>query len=122
MGQQGRLNGIAVRPGSGVPVRTLDRVEISEASGLVGDHRRRRGKRQVTVLTQEGWDAACHDVNVDLAWTTRRANLLVSGLSLAEKVGARLHLGQVILEITGETWKPPIPASWRRWIPSGAAE
>lgn len=103
MKKSGTLTGIAVRPGSGIPMQTLDNVEIAESSGLVGDHRRRRGKRQVTVLTREGWEAACRDVNAALPWTTRRANLLVAGLDLAEKVGARLQSGEVVLEITGET-------------------
>ena len=39
-----------------------------------------------------------------MPWTTRRANLLLEGVSFSAKdVGVQIHIGEVILEITRET-------------------
>ncbi|MFW6027532.1 MAG: MOSC domain-containing protein, partial [bacterium] len=47
-------------------------------------------------------EAACAELDRELPWTVRRANLLVSGLELEETTGKRLQVGGVTLEITGE--------------------
>ena len=57
----------------------------------------------VTVLTREGWDAACRELGREVGWGTRRANLWIEGIAVARRVGARLVIGEVVLEITGET-------------------
>ena len=58
----------------------------------------------MTVLSVEKWQAACGDLGVELPWTTRRANLLVSGLSIGpECVGRILQVGDAQLRITIET-------------------
>ncbi len=87
------------------PMFVLPHAMVSHA-GLLGDHRAKRGSdRQVTVLSREAWNAACSEVgNPDLPWTTRRANLLITGRTFGpEDVGRRLRIGSVVLEITGET-------------------
>jgi MOSC domain-containing protein YiiM len=59
----------------------------------------------VTVLAREDWLAACVQVQApDLPWTARRANLLVEGLVLPRARGARLAIGEVLLEVTGQTY------------------
>ena len=35
-------------------------------------------------------------------WTFRRANLLVAGIALPREPGARLRIGDAVLEVTGE--------------------
>ncbi|MEZ5276637.1 MAG: MOSC domain-containing protein [Opitutaceae bacterium] len=78
------------------------RVTLQE--GVSSDFRGRPGRRQVTVLSQEAWQAACAELGTGLPWTTRRANLLVEGLSFgADSVGTILQIGDARLEITGET-------------------
>ena len=101
--ENGRLLGIAVRPAVGADLQELDAVSIRLESGVDGDYRRGGGARQVTVLAKEAWQAACREVDAALPWTARRANLLVAGLSLEASIGKRLRVGQVLLEITGET-------------------
>ena len=81
----------------------LDRARVSGESGVQGDFRGRPGQRQVTVLALEGWRAACADLGQDVDWTSRRANLLVEGLPLAGSAGGRIVIGDLVLEITGET-------------------
>lgn len=78
------------------------RARISLEAGVEGDFRGKPGPRQVTVLGREGFEAACAELGVALPWTIRRANLYVDGVELAETTGARLAIGDVLLEITGE--------------------
>lgn len=99
----GRLAGIAVRPERRAAVRELREAEVVAGRGLAGDHYHRGGRRQLTVLTREGWEAACAQVGGALPWTARRANLLIEGLELDRRVGHRLCIGEVALEITGQT-------------------
>ncbi|MEO7387774.1 MAG: MOSC domain-containing protein [Gammaproteobacteria bacterium] len=81
----------------------LDRVEISLSAGVTGDARGKPGPRQVTVLSASAWLEACAIAGTDLAWLSRRANLLVDGIDLRNSTGAVLHLGDDIeLLVTGE--------------------
>lgn len=100
---EGQLLGIAVRPAPGATPQELSEAVIDEITGIAGDHRRTAGSRQITVLTRQGWEAACREVNAELPWTTRRANLFIDGVDLSGTRGAQLRVGEVVLEITGET-------------------
>lgn len=84
-------------------MQEVEVAEISEAHGVLNDSRGRPGKRQVTVLAREDWEAACQPIQRSLPWTARRANLLVEGIPLQNSTGSILHLGEVQLEVTGET-------------------
>jgi MOSC domain-containing protein YiiM len=53
-------------------------------------------------VSEEGWRAATTELNTDLSWTLRRANILIRDIDLFHCAGMRLHLGDVVLEITGE--------------------
>ncbi|MDA0748233.1 MAG: MOSC domain-containing protein [bacterium] len=99
----GTLLNIANHTASRAPMVQLDRATITTESGVENDFRGRPGDRQVTVLVREAWETACTDLGIELPWTTRRANLLVEGLDLNQSAGSRLHVGNVVLEITGET-------------------
>ena len=99
----GQLLGIAVRSASRAPMKTKQRAQITQQSGLEGDYRGKYGPRQITVLSQEAWNQACHDVQAELPWTTRRANLLISGIELERTTRQVLQIGEVRLAITGET-------------------
>ena len=101
-----RLTGIARRAQPRAAMETLSVGTVSVAAGLEGDFRGKNGHRQVTVIFAQDWEAACHVLGQDLSWTTRRANLLVEGLSGLEGIkvlGARLRVGPVLLEVTEET-------------------
>ena len=84
-------------------MRELPRATVSRETGVADDFRGGPGERQVTVLSREAWERACRAAGAELPWTTRRANLLVEGLELAETAGRRLVIGSVVLEVTGET-------------------
>ncbi|WP_405232195.1 MOSC domain-containing protein [Lentisalinibacter salinarum] len=99
---EGRLIGIARRERKRAPMEVLEHARVDTAGGVAGDFRGRPGRRQVTVLTAPGWNDACREFGRELPWTTRRANLFVDGILLAETAGRRLVIGSLILEITGE--------------------
>lgn len=100
---QGKLLGIAIRDKSRGRMQEYDSILVSTQNGCEGDFRGKPGRRQVTVLSKEAWRSACEELNCSLAWTTRRANLLVEGLELADLTGAKIVIGDLILKVTGET-------------------
>ena len=99
----GHVLAIARRNRTRAPMEALDSTTITVAAGIDGDCRGTLPKRQVTLLTREGWQAACAALGEELPWTTRRANILVEGLALAATEGSTVHIGDVALRITGET-------------------
>jgi MOSC domain-containing protein YiiM len=98
----GTLLGIARKSGKRAPMEEIDAAQASEAAGIEGDYRGKPGDRQVTVLAREAWQAVCHELGEVLPWTLRRANLLVEGVNLPQRPGARLRVGGMLLEVTGE--------------------
>ena len=106
----GTLEAIAIRPARKQKMVTLDQVFVDSAQGLVGDHAGKRPDRLVTMITVEGWAAACANLDppldpvCDLSWLTRRANLLVSGEQLPRAPGGIVQVGPVTLYVTGFTY------------------
>ena len=105
----GRLIGIARHGRPRGPIETLEQVHVSIESGVQGDFRGAvkpggRGKRQVTVMAREAWEATLADLGRgDLAWSDRRVNLLTEGVVLPRIPGAILRLGaSLVLQVTGE--------------------
>ena len=101
--EQGTLLAIATRTGTRVPMMESATAEITTEEGVRGDFRGRPGPRQVTVMAIEDWQAACDELAEEIPWTARRANLLVSGLKLDQTSGRLVTIGDVTLEVTGET-------------------
>jgi MOSC domain-containing protein YiiM len=56
----------------------------------------------VTVISARAWKDACVELQKEIPWTTRRANLLVADFELPRSIGAILKIGPVRLRITGE--------------------
>ena len=84
----------------------LPEAPVSVAAGLEGDYKGAKyPSRQITVLSREAWDGALVEIDAPhLAWTARRANLLVAGVELPRARGAQLSIGPVRLEVTGQTY------------------
>lgn len=71
----GQLIGIATRVKTKAPMDEYQEAMVLFESGVGSDSRgKKQNHRQVTILTKEGWEEACADIDVTLSWTTRRAN------------------------------------------------
>ena len=99
----GRLIGIARAPVVMAPLDPLDEVLVGEATGIAGDARGTKPGRQVTILFRDGWEDACRDVDAELAWITRRANLYVEGVERPRAVGGTISVGETLLRVVQET-------------------
>ena len=70
--------------------------------GLVGNANQ-GGRRQVTILERERWEAHLEALNATLDPSRRRANIFVSGCPLANTRNQILKIGNVRVRIAGET-------------------
>jgi MOSC domain-containing protein YiiM len=95
---------IAIRQKSRAPMQTKTDAMITRVAGVEDDSRGKPNNRQVTVLSSTQWHAACADVNADLMWTIRRANLLLEGVEFDQNfVGKQIKIGDLRMIVTGET-------------------
>ena len=85
-------------------MQLIDSAQISVHSGILGDYRGAQQNRQITLLSETGWQRACAEVGAELPWTTRRANLLIDCDEFHEGFeGRRIRIGAVELIVTRET-------------------
>jgi MOSC domain-containing protein YiiM len=98
----GLVEAIHLRPAARMPTRSVASALAIQQRGLVGDHAG-TGRREITLVSREAWDAACAELGRSLDPAVRRANLVVSGLPLGELIGQCLAIGQVRIELVGET-------------------
>ena len=102
MTSAGEIVAIARHLEQRAPIEELSSVRITLESGVESDCHGQPGPSQITVVSEEAWSDAIAELGVELSWTLRRANLLIRGIDLFDTTGMRLHLGDVVLEITGE--------------------
>ncbi len=99
----GKVIGIATRIEKRAPMVVYASAKITFEKGVGDDSRGLiKGDRQVTIMTQEGWEDACAELGRKLHWTTRRSNILVGEIDLENTKGDLLKIGEFVLEITGE--------------------
>ncbi|TNE41058.1 MAG: MOSC domain-containing protein [Alphaproteobacteria bacterium] len=98
-----KIAGIARASKPRQPMEEITSITISVEKGLEGDRRGAMPGAQVTLISEEAWARACAEVGKDLPWTTRRANLLVSGQDFNESKGMEVRIGDVHLRVTQET-------------------
>ena len=84
------------------PMDPAEAAHLEPGVGLAGNANR-GGRRQVTIISAERWKAICDGLAADIPPSTRRANLMVSGLDLENTRGRVLRIGTARLRINGET-------------------
>jgi MOSC domain-containing protein YiiM len=85
-------------------MQETEEVHITQTDGLVGDFRGKFTNRQVTLMSLEQWHQACEELSMQLPWTFRRANILVSGRTFSNNdLGKIITIGETKLQITEET-------------------
>ena len=98
----GEIKKIWVKRFKGGPMDRVDSVRMDQETGVDGNADTSR-KRQVTVVSVDGWAAAAAEVGDDVDPIVRRANVLVQGVDLVESRGKTLRLGDVEILLWGET-------------------
>jgi MOSC domain-containing protein YiiM len=98
----GRLEAIWVKRSHRGPMDHVTTGRLVAGRGLVGNADQGR-RRQVTVIEQEVWQRLMTHLNASISPAARRANLLVSGIGLAETRDWILRVGRCRLRIGGET-------------------
>lgn len=78
------------------------RATLRAGKGLAGNADQ-GGRRQVTIIDRGTWDDVTGELQDHVDPASRRANLLVSGVSLAGSRGRVLRIGGCRLRINGET-------------------
>jgi MOSC domain-containing protein YiiM len=94
-GRAGRLRAIWIKRFKRGPMDSRQAAVLVAGRGLEGNANQ-GGRRQVTLLDEDGWAAAMAemgDSGAGLSPSTRRANLLVSGIRLTQSRGRILRIG-----------------------------
>ena len=98
----GRVEGIWLKRMRRGPMDPVAEARLVAGRGLVGNANQ-GGKRQVTLIEREAWDAMMRELGAALPPTTRRANVMVSGFPLVRSRGRVLRVGGCRLRVYGET-------------------
>lgn len=96
-----KLEAIWIKRAHRGPMDAASSARLVIDEGIEGNVDRSK-RRQVTILENEKWTRFMSELESDVPTSGRRANLVVSGLSLAETRGKLLRIGPVTLEIGGE--------------------
>ena len=99
----GELLEIWLKRSHGEPMISLSEAEVIAGEGIKGSAKEPHMSRQVTVLSKESWEAATESISKFVEPKERRANFIVNGVNLEKTIGKILQIGELKIEVTGET-------------------
>lgn len=102
MTETGRLEAIWIKRFKRGPMDPAERATMVEGRGIDGNANQ-GGKRQVTIISRERWEELMAEVGGNEDPSSRRANLMVSGVDLGDTRQRILAIGNVRIKIHGET-------------------
>ena len=97
----GRVEAIWIKRAHRGVMDGVQSASLVAGQGILGNVDRSR-RRQVTLLEAESWAACMRELGATKDPAGRRANILVSGVPLAQTRGRILMIGEVTLAIGGE--------------------
>jgi MOSC domain-containing protein YiiM len=98
----GTLQAIWIKRMRNGPMDPVPSAVLRAGRGIVGNADQ-GGRRQVTLLAEETWDALMQDLGGSLPASARRANLLVRGLDFRDSRGRIARIGACRVRVFGET-------------------
>jgi MOSC domain-containing protein YiiM len=98
----GRLEAIWSKRAHRGTMDALETAELIVGKGVAGSVGRST-RRQVTVIEREVWDRVQRELAAEIPPAARRANLMISGIVLAETRGQLLRIGETVIKIGGHT-------------------
>jgi MOSC domain-containing protein YiiM len=99
----GKVERLWLKRAHGGVMDPVEEIELVAGEGIVGSANQ-GAPRHVTLIDRARWNRAAEELATpDLDPSFRRADVLLTGLPLAETRGRRLRLGSALLEIRGET-------------------
>lgn len=98
----GRLEAIWIKRAHRGPMDEVMEATAVAGQGLAGNVDRSR-RRQVTLIEREAWDRLMRELDANISPSSRRANLMISGVKLEATRGRTLRVGNVRFAIGGET-------------------
>ena len=99
----GRVEALWTKRMKGGPMDPQDALQVVARTGIK-DNADWGGTRQITIIEKERWEAMMAELGgADVDPSERRANVMVSGCDLGDSRHHILHLGDVRIEIRGET-------------------
>ncbi len=100
--QTGRLEAIWLKRMKRGPMDSVTEARLVAGKGIHGNANQ-GGRRQVTIIERELWETMMTELGASISPSRRRANLMVSGLSLAGMRGRVLRVGESRIRIFSET-------------------
>ncbi len=98
----GRVETIWIKRAHRGPMDSTPTAKVDPEGGLEGSADK-SPPRQISIIEWEIWDELMVQTGSHADPSSRRANLMVRGISLADSRGRVLRIGQVRLRIAGET-------------------
>lgn len=99
---RGTLEAIWLKPQHKRPMRPVGSAVLVTNRGIRGNANQ-NGRRQITLISRERWREVEQRLGRQIDPALRRANLMVSGVELADSPGQLLRVGTALIEIRGET-------------------
>lgn len=97
----GRVEAMWLKRSHRGPMDAVPEIRVTSGAGIVGGVDRSR-RRQITLIEQEVWERLMRDLGGHADPSARRANLMLTGIRLANTRGRVLRVGEARLAIGGE--------------------
>lgn len=98
----GQILAIALRTAKEGPMLEVPQATARAGAGIEGDLPS-KSYRGITLISAADWRQAMAELDASLPWHTRRANVLVEGLTMADLIGHTVRFGEITLKVGAET-------------------